>query len=70
MVSWVGTDEAIVGDWRYFEIIQSEALSLGFFEQDGDNVKFNKVTVRIEASVGFALLDPAAFAVISLEGVS
>jgi len=70
VVSWVGTDEAIVGDWRYFEIIQSEALSLGFFEQDGDNVKFNKVTVRIEASVGFALLDPAAFAVISLEGVS
>lgn len=70
VASWVGGDEAIVGDWRYFEIIQSEAMSLGFFEQDGTNVRENKITVRIEASVGFALLDPAAFAVVPLESVS
>ena len=68
--SWVGGDEAIVGDWRYFEIIQSESLSIGFFEQDVDNVQKNKVTVRIEASIGFAMLDPKAFAVLSLESVS
>lgn len=59
---WVGADKALVGDSRFFEIIQSEGLSLGFFDQDADNVTKNKVTARIEASVGFALLDPAAFA--------
>lgn len=59
---WVGADKALVGDSRFFEIVQSEGLSLGFFDQDADNVTKNKVTARIEASVGFALLDPAAFA--------
>ena len=68
--SWVGGDEALIGDWRYFEIIQSEGLQVGFFEQDGDNVKYNRVTVRVEASVGFAVLDPAAISVLSLESVS
>lgn len=68
--SWVGGDEAIIGDWKYFEIIQSEGLSLQFFEQDGTNVRENKITVRIEASVGFAMLDPKAFVVASLESVS
>ncbi len=68
--SWVGGDEAIIGDWRYFEIIQSEALSLGFFEQDGTNVQQNKITVRIEASVGFAMLDPRAFVVADLANAS
>lgn len=68
--SWVGGDEAIIGDWRFFEIIQSEALSLGFFEQDDKNVQQNKITVRIEASVGFAMLDPKGFVVAALESVS
>ncbi len=68
--SWVGGDEAIIGDWRYFEIIQSESLSVGFFEQDDKNVQQNKITVRIEASVGFAMLDPKAFVVAALESVS
>lgn len=70
VVSWVGGDEAIIGDWRYFEIIQSEGLQLGFFEQDENNVQKNMITVRIEASIGFAMLDPAAFSVLSLESVS
>jgi HK97 family phage major capsid protein len=68
--SWVGGDEAIVGDWKNFEIIQSEGLSLQFFEQDGTNVRENKITARIEASVGFAVLDPRAFVVVALESVS
>ena len=59
---WVGANKALVGDSNFFEIVQSEGLSLGFFDQDADNVTKNKVTARIEASVGFALLDPAAFA--------
>ena len=70
VASWVGGDEAIIADWRMFEIIQSEGLSLGFFEQDGTNVQQNLLTVRIEASIGFAMLDPKAFAVASLESVS
>lgn len=68
--SWVAGDEAIVADWNNFEIIQSESLSLGFFEQDDKNVQQNKITARIEASVGFAMLDPKAFAVLSLASVS
>ena len=60
--SWVGAYNALVGDARFFEIVQSEGLSLQFFEQDANNVTENKVTARIEASVGFALIDPAAFA--------
>lgn len=70
VASWVGGDEAIIGDSRYFEIIQSEGLSLQFFDQDDNNVQVNKVTVRIEAAVGFAVLDPAAFSVLALESVS
>lgn len=68
--TWVGGDEAIILDTRYFEIIQSEGLSLQFFEQDSDNVTKNKITARIEASVGFAVLDPAAISVLALESVS
>jgi HK97 family phage major capsid protein len=68
--AWVGGSEVIIGDWRYFEIIQSEGLSLQFFDQDGDNARYNKITARIEASVGFAVLDPAAFVVQSLDSVS
>lgn len=70
VASWVATDEAIIADWRMFEIIQSEGLQLGFFEQDGTNVQQNLITVRIEASIGFAMLDPKAFAVASLASVS
>lgn len=68
--TWVGGDEAIILDTRYFEIIQSEGLSLQFFEQDSDNVTKNKITARIEASVGFAVLDTAAISVLALESVS
>ncbi len=59
--TWVPDNRAIVGDWRMFEIIQSEGLSLNFYEQDQDNVIKNKITALIEASIGFALLQPAAF---------
>lgn len=70
VASWVGGDTAIIADWKYFEIIQSEGLSLQFFEQDGTNVRENKITVRIEASIGFAMLNPLAFSVLNLTTVS
>lgn len=68
--SWVGSDEVLVGDWTMFEIIQSEGLSLQFFEQDGTNVRENKITARIEACIGFAMLRTTAFTVLSIESVS
>lgn len=70
VASWVGGDTAVIADWKNFEIIQSEALSLQFFEQDGTNVRENKITCRIEASIGFAMLNPNAFSVLSLATVS
>lgn len=70
VASWVGGDTAIIADWKNFEIIQSEGLSLQFFEQDGTNVRENKITVRIEASIGFAMLNPNAFSVLNLTTVS
>jgi len=33
-----------------------------------DNVQKNKITARIEASVGFALLDSAAFRIVEVPG--
>ena len=68
--SWVGGDEVLIGDWTSFEIVQSESLSLQFFEQDGTNVRENKITARIEASIGFAFLQPAAMSVLAVESVS
>lgn len=68
--SWVGGDEVLIGDWTSFEIVQSESLSLQFFEQDGTNVRENKITARIEASIGFAFLQPAAMSVLAIESVS
>lgn len=70
VASWVAASTAIIADWKNFEIIQSEGLSLQFFEQDGTNVRENKITVRIEASVGFAMLNPLAFSVLNLPSVS
>lgn len=63
--NWVPAGTIIAGDWRYFEIIQSEALSMRMFEEDGTNARQNKITVRIEASIGFAVLQPAAFALVA-----
>lgn len=64
--NWIPSGTIVMGDWRYFEIIQSEALSMRLFEEDGTNVRQNKVTVRIEASIGFAVLDPAAFSLVTV----
>lgn len=70
VASWVAGDTALIGDFKSFEIIQSEGLSLQFFEQDGTNVRENKITCRIEASIGFAMLNPPAISVLNLTTVS
>lgn len=67
VASWVPNYNAFVGDRNKFQIVQSEGLSVQFFEQDSDNVQKNMVTARVEASVGFALLDLGAFARINMD---
>ena len=67
VASWVSNLKAVVCDTNYFTIVQSEGLSLMFSEFDADNFQKNKVTARVEASVGFALLDPAAVCVVDFD---
>lgn len=64
--TWAGADEAIIGDWRQFAIIQSEALSVRSTDTDQDDFVKNRVTYLIESVIGFAGFRPAAFSVIDL----
>jgi HK97 family phage major capsid protein len=44
----------IVGDWQMgAQLLVQEGMRIEFFEQDGTNVRENKVTVRIEETVAF-----------------
>ncbi len=65
--AWIPDYVAVVGDTTKFGIVQSEGLSVQFFEQDSDNVQKNMITARVEASVGFAALDGDAFALINMD---
>lgn len=60
MNGMTGTN-TFVGDWSRAKIIQANALSINFYEQDSDNVQKNLVTVRAEADVQLAVLRPDAF---------
>ena len=51
----------IVGDFSQAAIIQADGLSIGFFEQDQDNVVKNLITARVEARVAFTVMNPQAF---------
>ncbi len=51
----------IVGDFTQAAIIQAEGLSLGFYEQDQDNIVTNLITARLEARVGFTTMRTDAF---------
>lgn len=57
----ISEGDIIVGDFTKAIIIQAEGLSVGFFDQDQDNVVRNLITARVEARVAFAVLDSAAF---------
>jgi hypothetical protein len=41
----------MVGDLNGANFLTQENMRIEFFEQDGDNVQKNKVTIRIEESV-------------------
>lgn len=44
----------IVGDWRMgAQLLIQEGMRIEFFEQDGTNVRENKITIRIEETVAF-----------------
>lgn len=48
----INADDFAVGAWDLgAQLLQQEAMRLEFFEQDGTNVRENKVTVRIEETV-------------------
>jgi HK97 family phage major capsid protein len=47
-------DKFLVGDFRMgAQLLIQEGIRVEFFEQDGDNVRTNKITIRIEETVAF-----------------
>ena len=52
-----------LGDWAKAEMVMREGLSVGFFEEDQDNVIKNLVTVRAEERFAFPIFQPEAFVV-------
>lgn len=57
----VAAGKTFVGDFTKANIIQTDALSLQFFEQDQDNVIKNLITARVEARVNLATKRTDAF---------
>ncbi len=53
---------ALLGDFNYAHIVQSEDISIRFFEQDANNVTQNKITILCEAREGLAVDLSSAFA--------
>lgn len=50
------SDQYIIGDWQMgAQLLTQEAMRVEFFEQDSDNVRRNKITVRIEETVAFPI---------------
>jgi Phage capsid family len=61
IVNNISNGIVIVGDMTRCTIVQSEGLSIAFFEQDQDNVIRNLITARVEARVGFCVPRGDAF---------
>lgn len=51
----------LVGDFSKAAIIQTEGMSINFYEQDSDNVQRNLITARVECRAALAILRPDAF---------
>lgn len=70
-----GSDRAIVGDfarafkWGYAKELPLEVIQYGDPDNSGRDLKgHNEVYLRTEAYIGFAILDPKAFAAIKVTG--
>lgn len=57
----IGNNRILMGDFTKVKIIQAEGLNVSMSEHDQDNFVRNVVTVKCEARVGLAILDPTAF---------
>lgn len=57
----IATGKVLIGDFSKAAIIQTEGMSLNFYEQDSDNVQRNLITARIECRAALAILRPDAF---------
>lgn len=54
--------DIVVGDWANgAQVLTQEAMRIEFFEQDGDNVRTNKVTVRVEGNYALPVYGPDYF---------
>lgn len=55
-------DTYIIGDWEMgAQLFIREQPTVGFFEEDGNNVTTNRITVRIEGRVALAIYRAEAF---------
>ena len=68
-------DKAIIGDfvnafkWGYAKGIEMQVIEYGDPDNSGKDLKgYNQVYLRGEAYIGWAILDPAAFAIIAGDG--
>jgi len=57
----IATGKVLIGDFSKAAIIQTEGLSINFYEQDSDNVQRNLITARVECRAAMAILRPDAF---------
>lgn len=57
----IATGKVLIGDFSKAAIIQTEGMSINFFEQDSDNVQRNLITARVECRAALAILRPDAF---------
>lgn len=54
--------DIVVGDWANgAQLLTQESMRIEFFEQDGDNVRTNKVTVRVEGDYALPVYGPDYF---------
>jgi Phage capsid family len=53
--------DVVIGDFSKAAIIQAEGLSIGFFDQDQDNVVRNLITIRCESRMAFTVMRSDAF---------
>lgn len=58
----IAADTFLVGDWAMgAQILSREAPRVEFFNQDGTNVRENKITVRVEGRIAFPIYYAGAF---------
>ena len=52
---WVTANKYLIMDSKYFLKVYTDGLNIKLWEQDGDNITKNNITVRAESNIGFAV---------------